>query len=81
MSSGWVSSQGRGSRRKHASFILGLLGGHGECISFSVSDGCVFAAFESEVLGSGQGTAETLLCERSLREPSLSQAWSLSAWG
>lgn len=41
----------------------------------------VFAASESEVLGRSLGTAKTPLCERSPPEPSLSQSWSLSAWG
>ena len=41
----------------------------------------VFAASESGVLGSSGGTAETPLCERCPCEPSVSQSWSLSAWG
>lgn len=84
--SGLAGSWGPGFRGKIAwPFILAMLSGREEFISFSVLDACGFfffflLAFESKVLGCSLGRAETPLGEVS-SEPSLSQGWSLSAWG
>lgn len=74
--------RGTGSRDEIArTLYLGVPDGCSKFISFSATDACVFAASESKVLGSNWVAAKTPLCERSPREPSLPQSWSLSAWG